>query len=273
MNNLTPFQKALLNSVTEEYTALPTEMPLTDITPVRKRRSSLRRCLIAAAAVLVLVGSVFAAVHFSLQAEVTKTTYELPEFEQSNDNYAISFKESIAAENAPDQIEVYMLPSALVSTENLDASYCYLEDSGRVYYPNSEYTEDNQPIDENVQTVHLEWRVNEHQVAFTQQIAKDILPGDTVLNYQTSADGMEKVSYDTFILGEYEIFCMKADFSAYEEFADEECPVSRMWFWTDGSYLYRLTCGIGISNEEMQQIFDSIAPVEDIGTYLAAAAE
>lgn len=275
MDKLSTFQKALLNSVDQEFSDVPREEELQNIVPISARPSKhqankiLRRSLIAAAVVLVLVGSVFAAVRLSPIPSISKSYYRFPEYNTANDIYSFKFSESIAAENAPDEIEEYVLPSLFVSSKDLKPYSCFFEDEDSVYHPLTDAYEDEQPLDGKVQTAHYEWSTEEYgQITFQQQTAKSITPGQDFLSIQFGSDSLVAVLHNTFTLGEFEILCFSADFSAYEEFADEENPISRFWFWTDGNYLYQLSCGGEVSDEEMEELFHSIAPVEDINVYL-----
>lgn len=282
MKELSPFQRALLEANSKTFADIPDEEH-TDLIPsgkfearvqtIGKKRSSLRRYLrrglIAAAAVFLLAGVTFAAVRFSLSGKVEKSIYNIPEYEVQNARYDISFQKDIAATDAPDEIQVYMLPTALVSPEDLSMAYCYLEDEDNAWYPHCMDMENNHPIDGKLQTIHTEWSLNGYQVTFTQRTAASVKPGDTVVSIHTAADEQLRTSYETITLGEYEFFCFTTDFSAFEEFSEMEDPVSRFWFWTDGYYLYELLCSPGVTQNQMQQIFESIAPVEDINDYLS----
>ena len=182
------------------------------------------------------------------------------------DKFAISFEQAIANENAPDEIEIYILPAAL-SREDI-SSGCYLEDEDNAYYPFWEKNGDNRPTDGKIQTVFVEWSVDGRQISFSQMTAKTVKAGKPVLNYHVQQNPQHTVSQETIRLGEYEVFCITTDFSDAESFSYMEEPVCRMWFWTDGDYLYRLDCSPGFSREEILKIFESLAPVEDINIYL-----
>lgn len=293
MDKLTPFQKALLNSVSEEYAAVPQEKELTEIAPIDHRKSkrhissTLRRSLIAAAVILVLAGSVFAAVRFSIgSVRVDEAVYTFPaELNAgSNDIYKITFEADLAGENAPDYIKTYYLPTALVSTENLSKQNCFVESVDSYYYPYNPAIEENFPLEDNTITAFYEWQLgcsfDEHgnpevdeegnprsgpQVQFCQRTAKQIPIGKPIVDFQSSTNSGITYRHETFVQGEYEIFCFVTDFSAID---DNEYPTCRTWYWTDGNYLYELRCGIGVSDEEMLEIFESVAPVEDINAYL-----
>lgn len=273
MVKLTPFQKALLSSVSQEFSDVPQEEALADVIPISNFRPkrhftlTLRRSLVAAAVVLVLAGVAFAAVRFSLTGQVEKSIYSISENGTENEKFAISFQQDIAAKDAPDHIAVYMLPSVLLSRAKLEPNF-FFEDEDNCYYPLYHGAEQSRPLDGKVQTVHYEWNLEGTQVTFTQRTAKNIEAGKQVLNIHIPADKNIASDYETFVLGEYEIFCFRLDFSGFEEYTNEEYPMCRTWFWTDGCYLYELYCGIGISDEEMLEIFESVTPIEDINAYL-----
>ena len=266
MDKLTPFQEALLTAVLEDYTDIPKEELATTFEPTiyRKRSLFLRRSLITAAVVLVLAGSVFAAVRFGLQGSVKKSHYD--NGTAMIDKFSISFEQAIAAGDAPDAIESFMLPATL-SSADLSVG-CYLEDENNAYHPYLIESDTNRPTDEKLQTTYVEWHVNDRYVSFSQMTAKKVVAGKPVLNVNVEVDKNILSEWSSFILGEQEIFCFQMDCSSMEECINENNPTIRMWFWTDGKYLYRLSCGIGFSDEEMLEIFESIAPVDDIYTYL-----
>ncbi len=268
MDKLTVFQKALLNSIGEEYTNVPMETELTHTPATAKGRftPTLRRCLIAAAVVLLLVGSVFAAYEIAFKPEVTHTVISFPETNTSNDNYAISFAESIAVEGAPESIETFYAPSMLSSTE-LDRPFSYLEDSNDGYYLQfwgDDYSLHDEDItislENGLKTMHLQWTPSEsHYVSFTQRPAKEIKAGKPFLNIQTGANALDTVTQSTVVIGEYEVFCVDLHFYYNNS-------VLRHWFWTDGNYLYEL--GSNLDEETMRQLFESVAPIDDLEAYL-----
>lgn len=266
MDKLTTFQDALLTSVLEEYADIPKEEPIATSEPTvcRKRSLFLRRSLIAAAVILVLAGSVFAAVHFGLQGRVEKSSYD--NGTEMIDKFAVSFEEAIATGDAPDAIETYMLPAALSPTDL--AVGCYLEDGDHAYHPYLVESDTNQPTGGELQTTYVEWLVDDSYVSFSQTTAKNVVAGKPVLNVHITADDNILSHWSSFILREQEIFCFQMDCSSMEACANEENATIRMWFWTDGKYLYRLSCGIGFREEEMLEIFESIAPIDDIYAYL-----
>lgn len=271
MDKLTPFQKALLSSVNQEFSDVPQEEELTDIAPISNSRPkryftlTLRRSLVAAAVVLVLAGVAFAAVRFSLRGQVEKSIYSIPEYNVQNQCYDISFQEDIAAADAPDEIQTFMLPTALVSKDTLELTQCYLEDEDNCWYPHNLDLGHGRPLDGKVQTIQTAWLVNDQFIYFTQRTATNVVPGKAVVSIHFDAEAPITSYYEAITLGEYEIFCFNLDLSALGEHADGNEAMSRYWFWTDGYYLYEL---IGSSQEQMEQLFESVAPVEDINAYL-----
>ncbi|MBE6927350.1 MAG: hypothetical protein E7467_02480 [Ruminococcaceae bacterium] len=264
MNNLSPFQKALLQSVNDSFCDVPCDAhaslaahPACTI----KRDRLVRRLALIAAAVLLMGSIVFAAVRFSLDAQVESEIYTIPEYSVTNQRHDITFKGAVADADAPDEIEVFMLPTAIVSATTIDAGACYLENGEYCWYP---ARQEGTPIIENIRDFHMEWTVDDSQVSFFQQTAKSVKPDQPLISVHYDADAKVKYSEETITIGDTEIFCFIEDFSE----CDWEGSVNRFWFWTDGDYLYMLQSAL--STEQMQQMFESLAPAEDILGYIGA---
>jgi hypothetical protein len=50
-----------------------------------------------------------------------------------------------------------------------------------------------------------------------------------------------------------------------------ELPGKKLFFWSDGSYLYRLELPYHYTDTQIADIIASVAPVSDINTYLMPA--
>ena len=108
----------------------------------------------------------------------------------------------------------------------------------------------------------MEWAVNDSQISFFQQTTKSVKPDQPLISIHYAADSKVKYSEETFTIGDTEIFCFIEDFSD----CDWKGSANRFWFWTDGDYLYTLQ-GV-LRTEQMQQTFESFAPVGDIVGYI-----
>lgn len=261
MNNLSPFQKALLQSVNDSFLDIPYDventLPESSHRSIKRRRLVRRGVLLAA--VVILLGSItFAAVRFSPDAQVESEIYTIPEYNVTNRRHDITFKGVVADADAPDEIEVFMLPTAIVSAATVDAGACYLENGEYCWYP---ARQEGMSINKNIRDFHIEWSVNDSQVNFFQQTAKSVKPDQPVISIHCDADARVKYREETITIGNTEIFCFIEDF---------EGSVNRFWFWTDGDYLYTLRSAL--STEQMRQMFESLAPVKDIISYIGTSA-
>lgn len=273
------FQKALLQSMNDEFSDVPAvqEIDTPVLTQKRKRTHTLRRTLLIAAVVFILVGSVFAAyvlTHQIGEVEIETDVKEIFDFEisESDNNrryYQLTFKDNFANVDAPQKIEAYALPTQLVTADMLRASECYIEKADLyAYYPFA----DEQPlglvltqeeIDQIFQapsTVHYVWYTAENvQIDFSQSLAVIATDGTA---YATFAFGDSETivpSYHKFQLDEYSIFSFELDCSKDPDFQDPTNAVLRTWYWTDGDYLYSLSCSL--SEQEMIELFRSVQPV------------
>lgn len=262
MNNLSPFQKALLQSVNESFCDIPTDSKDTlskrPVCTIRRHRL-VRRCVLAAAVVLLMGSIAFAAVRFSLDAQVESEIYTIPKHNVTNQRHDITFKGMVADADAPDEIEVFMLPTAIVSADAVDADDCYLDNGEYCWHPAGQ---EDAPINDNIRAVHIEWSVEDSQITFFQQTAKSVKPDQPLISIHYDADSKVKYSEETFIIGDTEIFCFIEDFSE----CDWEGSVNRFWFWNDGDYLYMLQSAL--SEDQMRQMFESLAPADDIISYI-----
>ena len=263
---MNPLQKALIESMNREFSDVPSEQELDFPTlhlPKRPSRT-LRRCLLIAAAVLLLAGIVFATRNFSLDTKVETGIYGAPEIDGVSSSYHFTFQKDIVGPNAPDEIKTFMLPTAIVSEDTLNLHQCRLVDEDSTWMATSL----DSPLDGKIQSFRLEWHVDGSQIYFKQRTTVSVNPEEPLNFYFPEITSDVKVSYETVSMGAYEVFCFHVDYSACERYSHTADPIDRWWFWTDGDYLYELFCEG--SQEKIQQLFESIAPLEEnVYSYLS----
>ena len=263
---MNPLQEALIESMNREFSDVPAEQELDFPTLhlVKRPVHTLRRCLLIAAAVLLLAGIAFATHNFSLDTRVETCIYGAPEIDGASSSYHFTFRKDIVGPNAPDEIETFMLPTAIVSKDMLNLYQCRLRDEDSTWMAASQ----DSPLDGKIQSFHLEWYVDGSQIYFKQRTTISVNTDEPLNYYFPEMNSDVKVSYETVTIGAYEVFCFHVDYSACERYSNTPAPIDRWWFWTDGDYLYELYCEG--SQEKMQQLFESIASLdENVYSYLS----
>ncbi len=291
---MTPFEKAMIQAVNDDFSHVPPEEEL-DFPPIHIKKtaktSTLRRCLLVAAVCILLVGSVLAA--YAIRYQIGPVTVEtdiskiLPiqvdeEYANNNRYYNLTFTEDIIFPNAPDIIESYYLPTVCVSADTLGLPNCTISNASGVYRPFANlYFVSNcdgagafvayedlmpNPSQENILKIletptcsAYEWVINnESMIYFHQYPAKRIADG-LAFNHVLSADSSAQPSWETIEIDEYSIFTFNVDFSQSTPGEDPEDHISRHWYWTNGEYFFCLSAVC--SAEEMTELFRSVKAV------------
>ena len=268
MKQYNTFQKALLEAQLQKFADAP-EANITDHSKAKALPRLLRNGLIAAAVLLVLTGSIFAAVRFALGGQVEKSIYSIPEYNAENQKYDLSFLEDIALPDAPDEIKEFMVPTAIVGKDDVRYPNCFWEGEDCVWYPHAITVGTVDKIEGKVEHVHTEWNYGDDVISLSQWTAVSITPDKPVISFHFDANAPIKVNYDSFTLDDKEIFRFYWDYSECVEADALEHYNYSQWFWTDGNYLYSLSLPGKLTEEEKLAIFDSIAPAEDIYDYLS----
>ena len=288
---MTPLEKALIQAVNDDFSHVPPEAEL-DFPPVSMRKirktKAIRRCLIAAAICVLLVGSVLGAYavryhigEVSVETDIRKILpIEVDEqYANSNRCYNLTFSEELLFPNAPETLEIFYLPTYGVSADILSLPQCCItnEDNG-VYRPfaNLYYVQTGEgevtykthedlmpnPSPEDILKIleaptcaTYQWVTKDHgsYIYFDQYTAKRVAEG-TGFNLIFSAEGPEEPSWETIEVDEYSIFT----FNVKNTEKPEE-QLFRWWYWTNGEYFFSL--GAQCSIEEMTALFRSVKPV------------
>lgn len=267
MDKLTTFQKALLDAATEQFCDIPDEdridlIPSKNFCHSKRSRFSpvLKRVACTLAVVLLLSGTAFGAyviLHRLGQIEIDKTVFD------TNDQYGLRITDDIADQDAPYYIETLYLPE-LPREQLMD---CYIETDSHAFYPLWEDLK--MPDLEDIHTVHLDWNTEDNiQITYTQMLARDFSAGDTIVNYGIGSDPNISVSSKMITVDDYEVFSFMIDFSNHPEMKDNENSYNYNWYWTDGSYLYRLSASCGYSEAYLKTLFQGIKKAGTIYEYL-----
>lgn len=267
MKKYNKFQQALLETQLQQFAGAPEAANATKMIKTRPRL--LRMGLIAAAVLIVLTGSIFAAVRFAVGGQIEKSIYSIPEYNAENQKYDLSFREDIALPNAPDEIREFMVPTVIVGKEDVRYPNCFWEGEDCVWYPHAITVGTVDKIEGKVEHVHTEWNYGDDVISLSQWTAVSIIPGKPVISFHFDANAPIKVKYDSFTLNEHEVFRFYWDYSECVDGKELDSYNYSQWFWTDGNYLYQLSLPGKLTEEEKQAIFESIEPAENIYEYLS----
>ena len=277
---MTPFEKALIQAVNDDFAHVPPEEEL-DFAPIPVKKgiktSALRRFLLVAAVCILLVGSVLATYKYSLGsvevADITDRIDLLMGEDNENIYYEIKFSKDFVDPASPDMIETFYLPTKMVSVDNMYIHNVYMArgDLGG-YYPfatQPDYSttnpEDYDKIQASPDNVSYSWNIKEDvHIGFSQYVTKCVTNGTLKgvhLVYENS--GLVTSSYETVEIDEYSILTFNADFTKKRLEMDptfSSTDIWRNWYWTDGEYLFSLS-STGLTMEEMTDLFRSVKPV------------
>ena len=228
---LTPFQQALLDSVSKDYAHIPSNDALEDPFSerfkawakihiqsghVKRLRAArvVKRALIAAAILLLLAATAMA-------IPAVRTAILDLFFQENEERIAITFDPEQAA-NAPDSIQtaysVSYAPSdyklIMKETNVSSACWCWLNNQGE-------------------------------RILFTQQPLQHELTADNWYGYNAA-----EYAKNSILLGDYQV--EKID-------TTEDYKL----VWTNNEYLFVLELPYSVTEEEMRKIFDSWGPMEE----------
>ncbi len=292
---MTPFEKALIQAVNDDFSHVPPEEEL-DFAPIPMKKGTktrtLRRCLLVAAVCALLVGGALAA--YAIRYPIGEVTVEtdiskiLPiqvdeEYANNNRYYNLTFTEEILFPNAPETIETFYLPTYGVSADTLSLPNCYISNTNGVYRPFANlyfvHNGDDEaelvtheglmpnPSQENIAKIlaaptcaGYQW-VEDHvetSIYFDQYPAKRV-SGGMGFNLVFPADSPKHPSWETIEIDEYSIFTFNIDYDQESSSQDSEARTIRHWYWSNGEYLFYLIAQGTM--EEMTELFRSVKPV------------
>ena len=283
---MNPFEKALLDAVTDEFSHVPPEDTL-DIPPIPTRKirkvSPLRRGLLVAAICILLATGALAAYavqyrigQVTIETDVTKIFSFVSETDDDGNSYhSLTFTEDFSNPDAPDKIETFYLPE--FETEDIAFSYQWMASAtGHGTYHPFAYTQwdDNDTDPKNYEKIMAEptelyyvWNASEKgHVYFSQYLAKDATDGTAFMNISYGRGQGITTYTETIEIDEYSIFTFNLDMTALELSEEEYGDISRHWFWTNGDYVFVLTGSLSV--EEMTEIFRSVRPVSTSYPYI-----
>ena len=292
---MTPFEKALIQAVNDDFAHVPPEEDLA-FAPISikkaTRKSPLRRFLMVAAVCALLVGGVLAA--YAIRYPIGEVTVEtdiskiLPiqvdeEYANNNRYYNLTFTEEILFPNAPETIETFYLPTSGVSADTLSLPHCCISNTNGVYRPFAnlyfvQHGDDEvelvtyedlmpNPPQEDIATIlaaptcaGYQWVENHYKsyIYFDQYPAKRV-SGGMGFNLIFPTDSPEQPSWETIEIDEYSIFTFNIDYDQGSSYQDSESHTVRHWYWSNGEYLFNLLADC--SMEEMTELFRSVKPV------------
>ena len=228
---LTPFQQALLDSVSKDYAHIPSNDALEDPFSerfkawakihiqsgyVKRLRAArvVKRALIAAAILLLLAATAMA-------IPAVRTAILDLFFQENEERIAITFDPEQAA-NAPDSIQTAYSVSYAPSDYKLIMK------------------------ETNVSSVCWCWLNNQgERILFTQQPLQHELTADNWYGYNAA-----EYAKNSILLGDYQV--EKIDTTEDYKFV-----------WTNNEYLFTLELPYSVTEEEMRKIFDSWGPMEE----------
>ncbi len=302
MKSLTPFQEALLAATESQFADVPEEEQIhihpsqafyDNIPGKRKPLKPLRKAILVAATLALLIGTALAT-HFFSVGEVEVYEWPLETVEKHNMGYVLElkFQEAFANENAPDAIETYYLPTLDVNRENaMSGSFEVGSDEGR-YLPLLRKEEimlipqEEEDISEDVFIIgnhfldqlprnhtyfHAGWSVDGLQIYFSQKPAKQI-PEIDFFSIQYPSEMLPEARTENLQIGNYEVLTVSIEHQEpYEGNGDRH--TDHYWYWTDGDYFYSLNIsdpelfGQDMPKEYMQKLMESVQPMEDMSPY------
>lgn len=221
----------------------------------------LRTVLLVAATILTLCGVVFAASKYFLgTTHVEEKLIPISITGDQNRNYNMRICDMYTSDRVPASIQDYYLPVIPEEKWTLKKAQCYITDGNSCFNPYQEVSEDNIPLGAAPTEALWEWETYSGQQVTFAQIAIGALEDEYSLNIQMSDNQKLQVDYRRIMIDEVEVFAFTVDFSAYEEFTEQEYKAAYNWIWSDGNYLYRLSGSPGITPEEMTHLLQSLSP-------------
>ena len=250
---MTPFQKALLHSVAEQFNDIPTENGIAAPPHFCKKQHPIRRFTIAAAVLALLIGTVVAAKLFPDWGEPELSQFSVTMDDGSaNAHISMEFEEAFVSPDAPAHIETFYLPE--IPIEDIRAENTFVSSATGTYYPfRNVDSPDNVMPDGDIIDLNFEWYMGENIVSYSQRALKSGKLNGINWVYGNQAD--PKYTTETLTIDGYDVFCVAIE--AYDS-------TTYNWFWSDGGYLF----GLCSSVEDMSDLLRTIRPVEDMAPYL-----
>ncbi len=287
MKSMTPFQEALLAATEAQFADVPEEGEIEihpsqefydNIPGKRKRLTPLRKGILIAAALALLVGATFASQFFTLgdmDVEIYQFPGRLAEDHPGSHVIELKFHEDFANKNAPDTIETFYLPTKDVSVDTV--GYIKVSNGEDDFYPNWDYVAPphyepdwvKNEMPEDPDYFYINWFFDGIQISFTQHTAKSV-PNNGFFSIQHPADSLPVAQTEVLEINNYEVLSVAVESQRPYE---EERVTSYFWYWTDGDYLFELHVSDtdlivrDIKQEYMQQLMESVQPMEDMSPY------
>lgn len=260
MKSMTPFQEALLASAESQFKDVPAEDQI-EIQPSpewyrnrpgrKTHMKPFRKAILIAAAVALFAGVALAAHFYTLgKVDVTAGILRCPLTAEEITDGAyvidIKFREDFSNSDAPDIIETFYLPTLDVC-ENAE-------------HKNYEVGENRLVAD-----FYLEGQ----QIHFWQRPAKSV-PDNYPIYYMP--DTLPEAQTEMLQIGNYEVLSLSVQWQFHWE-GETDRHTDRYWYWTNGEYLFQLSVsdsGTTVYDTDlafMQQLMESVKPIEDISSY------
>ncbi len=283
MKAMTPFQEALLAAAESQFADVPEEEQIEihpsqefydNIPGKRRLRKTLPKAFLIAAALALVVGVTAVYRHLMPgEPEIFKFSYR--EIDHSPRFLEIQISEEIAKAGASNYIETYYLPTLDLSPENAD----YMEvkkdvlifrlpvGKGSLSIPqgfscySGIYTD---RIPSRPNSFYGSWQIHGKTIHFSQSLAKDVSINTpflylyyddiSLLDYELEP----KIKTETLQIGNHEVLSVLEEYSSPMQIYH--------WYWTDGDYIFSLM-GEDVEKSYMQQLMESVRPLEDSSTY------
>ena len=194
---------------------------------------------------------------------------------ETGPKHELTIRKAFASPDAPETIQEYYLPTVYITDNVLKTfwvEYIAKDENGEYDFgylyeptnPDPARRDKENPLLYTPTDVCYGWGSDSEggsSVHFLQRVARLFDDGDVLVSHAT---GDFPTDFYSFELDGYELyaFALLADDGSGKE-------LSRTWYWTDGDYLFELTCYNTISDEAMEEIFHSIRPVGGEIPYLA----
>lgn len=269
----------------------------------KKHMKPLRKAILIAAAVALFAGVALAAHLYTLgKVDVTAGILRCPLTAEEITDGAyvidIKFREDFSNSDAPDIIETFYLPTLdvcenaerkkyevgddkhrylpLLSREEIDELNRWAEsddtsvppeDTGAVVHFNN-FT-DQMP--EAPKYFYADFFVGGRQIHFSQEPAKSIPDYDIFSHYFDPAS-LPEVQTEMLQIGNYEVLSLSVQRQLPWE-GETDRHTNRYWYWTNGEYLFTISVsdtGTTVYDTDlafMQQLMESVKPIEDISSY------
>lgn len=281
MKALTPFQNALLTATESQFDDVPEEDQIhilpsqefyNSVPGKRKSLTPLRKVILIAASLSLLVAAVVASQSFSLgKVEVEKYIFPVEAGDDVCDVYDIVFYDEIANEDAPKSIQTFYFPTKDVSVEN--ANWVRVSENVQTFQSfqripddldDSQYDWYLDHFPENPTRVSAEWYIDGQQMMFSQNLAYDVPVGEKYWSIAYPPEVHAVMQAEVLEISNFEVLSVEVESDIPFQ---EGRETFYYWYWTNGDYVFQLIAE-NVDKEYMQQLMESVQPVEDTSPYL-----